>query len=136
MIFLVDLCHNWYFLTDSKKQALQVLLVDFSKAFDRINHVIIIDKLVRLGINRVIVNWIQAFLCHRKQRVKLGDTTSEWSFINGGVPQGTKLGPLLFIIMLTDLQPVLPVVKYVDDTTVYDVLKTGQNGLLQESLND
>ena len=49
--------------------------------------------------------------------------TSEWSFINGGVPQGTKLGPLLFIIMLTDLQPVLPVVKYVDDTTVYDVSK-------------
>ena len=136
VLALIDLCHNWYFLTDSKKQALQVLLVDFSKAFDRINHVIIIDKLVRLGINRVIVNWIQAFLCHRKQRVKLGDTTSEWSFINGGVPQGTKLGPLLFIIMLTDLQPVLPVVKYVDDTTVYDVLKPGQNGLLQESLND
>ena len=136
VLALIDLCHNWYFLTDSKKQALQVLLVDFSKAFDRINHVIIIDKLVSLGINRVIVNWIHAFLCDRKQRVKLGDTTSEWSFINGGVPQGTKLGPLLFIIMLTDLQPVLPVVKYVDDTTVYDVLKLGQNGLLQESLNE
>ena len=94
VLALIDLLQNWYSQTDSKKQALQILLVDFAKAFDRINHVIILDKLVRLGVNSVLVNWINAFLYHRQQRVKVGDITSKWSFINGGVPQGTKLGPL------------------------------------------
>ena len=70
----------------------------------------------------MLIRWVHVFLVDRKQRIKIGDVTSDWACINGRVPQGTKLGPLLFITMINDLEVCLPTVKYVDDATSYEVL--------------
>ena len=69
-------------------------MIDFSKAFDRIDHNVLIDKLRLLNVPPVLLNWCASFLRQRQQRVKLQNCTSNWRTMNAGVPQGTKLGPL------------------------------------------
>ena len=71
---------------------------DFRKGFDIVDHNVIIAELENLGIRPVIVRWIKDFLTDREQCVKLGNSISSWKKLNRGLPQGTKLGPLLFII--------------------------------------
>ncbi len=74
------------------------------------------------GVPPVLLRWVHAFLLNRKQRVRIGQETSDWGKTNGGVPQGTKLGPLLFITMINDMELSLPTVKYVDDSSAYEIL--------------
>jgi hypothetical protein len=69
------------------------------------------------GVHPVLLRWIHSFLSERKQRIKVGQVVSEWVTLNGGVPQVTKLGCLLFITQINDLQTV------VDDSTASEVLK-------------
>ena len=77
---------------------------DYRKAFDLIDHNILCQKLQQIGIKPSVFNWIVDFLRARSQRVKLhSDCFSDWKPINAGVPQGTKLGPWLFLLMTNDL---------------------------------
>ena len=97
-----------------------ICLLDFSKAFDRLDHNILLKKLKDMEIHPVLLNWpwIANFLTNRQQRTRVGQLFSEWKFINTGVPQGTKLGPLLFLIMINDLAASDETVKFVDDTSL------------------
>ena len=70
----------------------------------------------------ILINWIADFLSNRLQRTKVGHDYSAWNYIHAGVAQGTKLGPLLFLIMVNDLRPPNDLVKFVDDSTMWDVL--------------
>ena len=99
-----------------------MVLVDYKKAFDHLDQNIIIRKLSRLGIPSFITEWISSFLHHRVQWVKIdNESHSDWAEICGGVPQGTKLGPLLFLVMINDLQPRDIInVKFVDDTSLVE----------------
>ena len=132
---LVNLIHNWSSATDDLGSYVRVLLVDFQKAFDHVDHTLVLEKLNKLGVHKCLVRWVASFLSGRQQRIKIGDIMSTWACLNGGVPQGTRLGPLLFLVMVNDLRPALPMVKYVDDVTLYSTGKlnasTNQNNLQQ-----
>ena len=77
------------------KQYARILLLDFSKAFDLINHNILLQKIASFGLPNIFMKWVVSFLNERTQQVKLGNTQSDWNHLHGGVPQGIKLGPVL-----------------------------------------
>ena len=110
-------------------------MIDFSKAFDRIDHNILRHKL--LNTPPILLNWCADFLHDRYLRVKLGQHKSSWRSIHAGVPQGTKLGPLFFLVMINDLQTTLPLYKYVDDCTVYEIISnSSHNSTLQATIDN
>lgn len=97
------------------------LLVDFSKAFDTVNHLIILKKLKTLNLPPNIFNWIISFLSNRCQITKINGVTSNKAIINRGIVQGSVLGPYLFLIMISDLKPLHKtscLIKYADDLTL------------------
>ena len=130
---LVEMVHTWCEATDKPDTFVRVLLVDYSKAFDHINHEILIAKLYDMGLPTCLVRWMAAFLIDRQQSVKIGDTVSSIGYPNGGVPQGTLSGHKNFLVQINDLQTPCPMFKYVDDSTVFDVCNNSSVPMLQES---
>ena len=88
---LVELIHLWQQSLDEPGKVLRVLLVDYSKAFDRVDHGILLRKLASMGIPDLLTRWVTSFLCGRCQCTILGDIVSEWTTINAGVPQAHSL---------------------------------------------
>ena len=79
------------------------IYLDFSKAFDKVDHRILMKKLESLGITGKLLKWIEVFLTNRQQQVRIGDVLSEREWVKSGVPHGSVLGPLLFLIMVIDI---------------------------------
>ena len=90
---LVEMLHKWYEATDEPGTTVRVLFLDYSKAFDLINHETLIDKLVAMNLPAHIVRWMAPFLLDREQTVKSGESVSQPGYPNGGVPQGMLSGP-------------------------------------------
>ena len=132
---LVHLIHHWLNATKAPNTVIRSCLIDFSKAFDRIDHTILLHKLQLFNTPQVLLNWCANFLPNRKQRVCLNSFSSPWKHVHAGVPQGTKLGPLFFLVMVNDLRTDLPLYKYVDDCTIYEVVTKGESSMLQNELN-
>ena len=96
-------------ITDTLRKALDKklvtcgLLLDFSKAFDTVSHDILLTKLYHYGVRGTPLNWFKNYLVNRTQFGKIGDTKSSYETILCGVPQGSTLGPLLFLLYINDL---------------------------------
>ena len=114
--------------------AVRVVLFDYKKVFDLIDHGILAEKISRLPIPKAVVRWTIDFLLDRKQRVKLPiDYISEWGDVPAGVLQGTKLGIRLFLLMINDLKITeVSTWKYVGETTISEVVKKGDISKAQD----
>ena len=121
---LTNLLESLDFITNEIDQgrAVDVISLDFAKAFDKVAHRRLGYKLQMHGISGKVLNWISEWLRNRKQRVILNGVKSHWADVKSGVPQGTVLGPVLFNIYINDLEAKLStrskVVKFADDTKI------------------
>ena len=124
--------HHWHKALD-EGQSVRILFVDYAKAFDHVDRCVILQKMRTYGVPDITVRWLTSFLCERQQRVKICDIFSDWVTLRGGMPQGTWLGPLTFTILIVDLRPGLSTHKYVDDTTVTEIIEKGSVSEMQNT---
>lgn len=123
-----------------EKEAVIGIYIDFSKAFDRLNHITLLKKLEIYGVRGTPLALITSYLQHRRQSVSIDNNMSSYRPVTTGIPQGSILGPLLFNIYVNDITSVSPVphyISYADDTTLlfhernFQSLEAGINAILQ-----
>ena len=103
----------------SKNRTLAVLL-DLSKAFDTISHNILIKKLEHYGVRGICNNWFSSYISNRKQYTQVNEHRSSLKEITCGVPQGSILGPIVFLIYINDISNSTELnLSFADDTTIY-----------------
>jgi hypothetical protein len=118
-----------------------VVYFDLSKAFDSVPHNLLLHKLKSFGICGNLLKWITSYLTNRMQRVTLNGADSEWLPVTSGVPQGSILGPLLFILYINDLPDILSYntlcAIFADDTKIYRHINSHQDHIiLQRDINN
>ena len=137
--------HNYYVLTTTdlakaidKNLQTDVGILDFSKAFDKVSHNRLLHKLKHYGINGNILHWIKSFLHGRTQQVVVEGSYSSPCPVTSGVPQGSVLGPILFLIYINDISNNIhsQLCLFADDCLVYRIIRSsGDHLILQDDFN-
>ena len=118
---VMEVLDNIYQYCDNHEITMGIYL-DLQKAFDTVNHTILLQKLAIYGIRGTVLQWFDSYLTNRKQYTVLGDNKSELDTVSCGVPQGSVLGPLLFLIYVNDIQYAISTAKiklFADDTNLF-----------------
>ena len=115
-----------------------IIYLDYSKAFDTVPHKHLISKLEAYGITGNISKWIQNFLTGRKQQVSVRKELSDWADVLSGVRQGSVLGPILFVLYVNDLPDIVSskVKLFADDTKLYNRVQKGSSDVSDAIQND
>lgn len=135
---LLSAVHDWSLCLELRS-SVHCIFLDFAKAFDSVAHEHLLIKLQCIGINGELLQWIRSFLTHRLQGVVVNGTYSDWLSVRSGVPQGSVLGPLLFLLYIDDLHSIVKHSKlklYADDVALYREIKSEADcQLLQDDLD-
>ena len=117
---LLEVIEEWSDILD-RGGNIDCIYLDFAKAFDTVPHQRLLLKLNAYGVRGNIHKWISNFLNERKQRVRLGSSCSQWMEVKSGIPQGSVLGPILFLVFINDLPEIVENITklFADDTKVY-----------------
>ena len=123
-----------------KHEQIDAIFLDFSKAFDKVDHEILLAKLEHLGIRNSLLNWSRSFLIGRSQRVVVEGMASSPTRVRSGVPQGTVLGPLFFLIYINDISKGLSIGTtlklFADDSLLYRTIRSLTDAhILQQDLH-
>ena len=135
MTQLIQVMDDLTVLTDDRK-AIDIVYLDFRKAFDSVPHKRLLIKLKNYGIHGSLLDWISDFLTDRRQRVRVGSTFSSDKPVLSGIPQGSILGPVLFTIFINDLPEVISNTCkiFADDTKIYG--DSENHSSIQRDLNN
>ena len=135
---LIELLDIFYKGTDKCNSIGCLVVTDFSKAFDCVDHTLAIQSLCDLGVRSEIIPWIADFLTSRRQRVRYHSATSDWQTLSCGVPQGTKFGPITFIGMINSaaVNARTHSFKYVDDMSLAEIRTTNQPSKIDMDVQD
>ena len=120
---LTYLYHTFCEALDSGKEV-RAVFCDISKAFDRVWHAGLLYKLEAAGVTGEVLNWFKSYLSDRRQRVVLPGVSSNWNYIRAGVPQGSILGPLLFLLFINDIVNDIGsnIRLFADDTSLFIIV--------------
>ena len=127
MTQLLVVMEEWSQLLD-QGHPVDAIYLDFRKAFDTVPHQRLLKKLEAYGVRGKLFNWIEAFLVSRKQSVVINGTKSSWTEVKSGIPQGSVLGPLLFVVFINDMSAgVASTCKlFADGSKLYEPVSTDE----------
>ena len=133
LLYLVNEIHQAF--ENPKSLEVRAVFLDFSKAFDKVWHDGLIFKLKQNGVSDSLVMFFQNYLNNRKQRVILNGSYSSYSTVESGLPQGSVLGPLLFLVYINDLERNIKsnIKFFADDTMFFSIVK--DPGISANNLN-
>ena len=132
---LLKLVDSWCSSLDNPTTShISAVLIDMSKAFDRLHPDFLRLKLQNLNVNDSLIHLIDSFLTGRSCTVRIGQHQSSKKRVTMGTPQGTKLGPWLWLVYVNDLLPDCPTIKYADDVTTYQLVRKTEPDATQKNL--
>ena len=137
MTLLLSAVHDWAKSLDDHLST-HCVFIDFAKAFDSVPHARLLAKLQVFGVQGSMLQWFRSFLTTHQQRVVINDQHFEWHDVSSGVPQGSILGPLLFIFYINDISSVTKskLKIFADDVTLFTSVKCKEDCLsLQADLD-
>ena len=133
---LITVIHEWANILNIHGQV-DVIFLDFAKAFNTVPHERLLLKTKFYGISGKLNNWLRAFLTGRRQRLVVNGSLSEWSPVLSRLPQGTVLGPILFLLFINDLSSAVSsrVKLFADDSVLYrHIESSADHDKLQQDL--
>ena len=135
---LLKVIDSWTEILD-RGGCVDVIYCDFMKAFDTVPHPRLINVLEYYGIDDPILSWINDFLTDRRQKIVVNGVASKWHQVTSGIPQGSVLGPVLFVVYINTMveeSGVSDVYLYADDTKIFNEIHCQQDiDDLQQDLN-